>query len=404
MKVLQINSVCGIGSTGRIATDIHNILIEQGNESYIAYGRKLPKNCKNVIRIGTKVDNYSHAVKTRIFDKHGFGSKKATLDFIDKVKELNPDVIHLHNIHGYYINVEILFKYLKEAGKPLVWTFHDCWPFTGHCSYFDYVNCNKWETECINCPLKKEYPASLIIDNSKDNYYKKRELFNGIENLIIVTPSNWLSNLVKKSFLKDYPVKVINNGIDLNVFKPTKSNFRDKCDLESKFIILGVASTWEKRKGYNYFIELSKLLNKDEVIVMVGITEKQKEELPSNIIGITRTNSTKELAEFYTVADVFINPTLEDNFPTTNIESLACGTPVITFNTGGSVESVDENTGFVVAKENIDELLEKIRIVKEKGKLSYYEMTVNRAEELYNKDKKFNEYIMLYEKWIGYTK
>ncbi|MBG0764208.1 MAG: glycosyltransferase [Tissierellales bacterium] len=195
MKVLQINSVCGIGSTGRIATDIHNILIDQGHESYIAYGRDLPKNCDNAIRIGTKIDNYTHVLKTRLLDKHGFGSKQATIEFIDKVKKLNPDIIHLHNIHGYYINIEILFDYIKEAKKPVVWTLHDCWSFTGHCSHFDYIGCEKWKTGCFDCPQKHEYPKSLFFDNSNWNYSKKREIFSGIDEMAIVTPSNWLADL-----------------------------------------------------------------------------------------------------------------------------------------------------------------------------------------------------------------
>ena len=227
MKVLQINSVCGIGSTGRIATDINNILIEQGHESYIAYGRDLPRNCGTSIRIGTKCDNYTHGVLTRVFDKHGFGSRKATQDFIKEVKKLDPDIIHLHNIHGYYINIEILFDYLKEAYKPVIWTLHDCWAFTGHCSYFDYIGCTRWETQCYSCPGKRSYPASAFLDNSKMNYSRKKAIFTGIKNLTIVTPSKWLAGLVKQSYLKKYPVKVINNGIDLEVFRPIKNDLRE---------------------------------------------------------------------------------------------------------------------------------------------------------------------------------
>ena len=235
MKILQINSVCGIGSTGRIATDIHNILIEQGHESYIAYGRDLPKNCDNAIRIGTKIDNYTHVAKTRLLDKHGFGSKQATIEFIESVKELNPDIIHLHNIHGYYINIEILFNYLKEANKPVVWTLHDCWSFTGHCSHFDYIGCNKWRTGCFDCPQKQEYPKSILVDNSKWNYNKKKAIFNGLKKLTIVTPSNWLAELVGDSFLKKYEIITINNGIDTAIFKLRKSGFRYKYNLENKF-------------------------------------------------------------------------------------------------------------------------------------------------------------------------
>lgn len=365
MKVLQINSVCGIGSTGRIATDIHSILIKQGHESYIAYGRDLPKNCDNVIKIGTKTDNYLHVAKTRIFDKHGFGSKQATKEFINKVVDIDPDIIHLHNIHGYYINIEILFNYLKEANKPVVWTLHDCWSFTGHCAYFDYVGCDKWKTECYNCPEKKAYPSSMIFDNSRGNHLSKKEIFTGVKNLTILTPSQWLANLVKESFLQEYPVKVINNGIDLNTFRPIKGDFRKKYNLGDKYIILGVASVWDRRKGLKYFIELADKVSEDEVIVLVGLTKKQIEHLPKNVIGISRTNNVEELVDIYSSADVFVNPTLEDNFPTTNLEALACGTPVITFNTGGSPESIIQyKTGFITNCKNTTSIVEGVNILK----------------------------------------
>lgn len=399
MKVLQINSVCGIGSTGRIATDIHNILIEQGHESYIAYGRDLPKNCDNAIRIGTKIDNYTHVAKTRVLDKHGFGSIKATIEFIDEVEELDPDIIHLHNIHGYYINIEILFNYLKEANKPVVWTLHDCWSFTGHCAYFDYACCNKWQKGCYKCPEKKSYPSSFVFDNSKKNYVSKKDIFTGVDNLTIVTPSNWLADLVKKSYLKEYSVKVINNGIDLNVFKPTENSFREKYDLQDKFIILGVANIWTHRKGLKYFIEMSEVLEKDERIVLVGLSEKQLKEIPNNIIGISRTNNVEELVEIYSSADVFVNPTLEDNFPTTNLEALACGTPVITFNTGGSIESINRNTGSIIYKKNADAIYEDVQKYK-LIKTSYNLECRVRAESLYNKNDRYKDYIEIYREMV----
>ncbi|AUS95177.1 glycosyl transferase [Clostridium thermosuccinogenes] len=396
MKVLQINTVCGIGSTGRIVTDIHNTLIKLGYDSYIAYGRGIAKNCNNAINIGSKFDVYKHALQTRILDIHGFGSRKVTQGFVKKVEKLNPDIIHLHNIHGYYINIEILFDCLKKLNKPVIWTLHDCWAFTGHCAYFDYVGCNKWKTGCYNCPQKRSYPSSILFDNSKKNYNKKKEIFSGLKNMTIVTPSNWLAELVRVSFLGDYNIKVINNGIDVEIFNPTESEFRKNYNLENKFIILGVANIWDKRKGIKYFFELSSKLQSDEVIVLVGLTKKQKKELPSKIIGICRTNNVKELAEIYTAADVFVNPTLEDNFPTTNLESLACGTPVITFSTGGSVECIEQDTGFVVSKGKTDELLCKIKKIREKGKEFYSKNAVVRANKLYNKEDRCREYIELY--------
>jgi len=397
MKVLQINTVCGQGSTGRIAVDIHKLLLEQGHESVIAYGRGEPLNCDNTIKIGNKIDFYNHALKTRLLDRHGFGSKKATGDFVDKIKYYNPDIIHLHNIHGYYLNIEILFNFLRKFNKPVVWTLHDCWAFTGHCSHFDYANCYKWETHCQECPERKSYPKSIFIDNSYNNYEKKRKLLTGLDKLTLVTPSEWLAKLVKRSFLKEYPVKVINNGIDLNVFKPVPGDFRERNNLTNKFIILGVANNWEKRKGFEYFIELSKLIETDEAIVMVGLSKNQLKQLPKNIIGITRTNNVKELAEIYTCADVFFNPTLEDNFPTANLESLACGTPVITFNTGGSIETVDNSIGFIVEKGNLEEAIRMIRRVKTEGKNKYRDSCIKRADKYYNKDDKFQEYIKLYK-------
>ena len=365
MKVLQINSVCGIGSTGRIATDIHNILIKQGHESYIAYGRDLPKNCENAIRIGTKIDNYTHVAKTRLLDKHGFGSKQATIKFINKVKEIDPDIIHLHNIHGYYLNIEVLFNYLKESNKPVVWTLHDCWSFTGHCAYFDYVGCDKWKTGCHRCSEKKMYPSTMIFDNSKSNYINKKDILTGVKKLTIVTPSQWLANLAKESFLNEYPVKVINNGIDLNTFRPDKGDFRKKYNLYGKFIVLGVASVWDRRKGLIDFIRLSQIIDSDSIIVLVGLTDNQIKKMPNNIYGITKIEDIQELVSIYSSADVFFNPTYEDNYPTTNLEALACETPVITYNTGGSPECITSSNGFILNKGNYNGVIELINYLKD---------------------------------------
>ena len=390
MKILQINSVCGVGSTGRIATDLYKVIEEQGHECVVAYGRGTAPEGIKTIKIGTNFDNYMHVSKTRIFDKHGFGSTKATKEFIKKVEEYNPDVIHLHNIHGYYINIEILFEYLKRADKKVVWTLHDCWAFTGHCSHFDYVGCYKWKTGCNNCKQKKEYPSSKIADASEFNYEKKKELFTSVKDMTIVTPSKWLAGLVKESFLGKYEVIVINNGIDLDVFKPTESDFREKYGLQDKKIILGVASVWTERKGFNTFIELADKLDYDYKIVLVGVNKKQKKRLPKNILAIIRTNNVRELAEIYTVADIFLNPTLEDNFPTTNLEALACGTPVITFNIGGSIESIDEKCGLSIYDKDIDNIINVININK-----FLEECCINKSK-LYDKFKKCNEYIKLY--------
>ena len=383
MRVLQINSVCGVGSTGRIATDLYKVLEEQGHECLIAYGRGTAPEGINSYKIGTNLDNYLHVARTRILDQHGYGSKRPTIELVKKIKEYNPDVIHLHNLHGYYLNLEVLFNYLAESNKPVVWTLHDCWAFTGHCAYFDYVGCDKWKYECGNCPQKKTYPNSYGLDNSYQNFRKKKKLFTMLNNLTIITPSQWLANLVKESFLNKYPVQVINNGIDLNVFKPTQSDFRKKYHLEDKRIILGVASVWGDRKGLSTFIDLAKKLDDSYQIVLVGVNEKQKKLLPKNIIGISKTNNVKELAQIYTAADLFLNPTLEDNFPTTNLESLACGTPIITFNTGGSIESVDEYSGIVVEKEDLETV---VKIIKE------YKFIRKNSEKILEKARSYDKY------------
>jgi glycosyltransferase involved in cell wall biosynthesis len=352
MRVLQINTVCGRGSTGRIVLDIHKTLLQMGYESYVAYGRPPAIDCLGAIKIGSKFDLYSHVLLTRFFDLHGFGSKRATKIFLKKIDEMDPDIIHLHNIHGYYMNIELLFDYLKQKNIPVVWTLHDCWAFTGHCTYFDYIGCERWKTGCHKCPQKKRYPASYFLDNSRKNYETKKRLFTGLKKMVIVTPSRWLANLVKESFLKEYPVEVIPNGIDTNVFKPTPSDFRKKYGLEGKFIILGVANVWEERKGLNYFLELSRMLRDDEVIVLVGLNKKQIKTLPNSIVGIPKTNSPVELAKIYSAADIFVNPTLEENYPTVNLEAQACGSYVITFDSGGCRETILQEyvTGEVVER------------------------------------------------------
>lgn len=398
MKILQINSVCGVGSTGRIATDLYKVSEEQGHQCKIAYGRGTAPQGIDSIKIGSNLDNYMHVLKTRIFDKHGFGSVNATKKFIEEVKEYDPDVIHLHNIHGYYINIEILFNYLKEANKPVIWTLHDCWAFTGHCAYFDYVGCSKWKNGCNKCPQKEGYPTSKVFDNSQLNYEKKRELFTSVKNMTIVTPSKWLANLVKESFLGKYPVEVINNGIDLDIFKPTKSYFREQYGLEDKFIVLGVASVWEERKGLKYFVELSKMLSEDYKIVVVGVNENQKEELPKNILAITRTNNVNELAEIYTSADVFVNPTLEEVLGLTNLEALACGIPVITFNTGGSVECIDKLSGFIVEKKDLPKIKEIIKLLFKNNQYIKKFNCINRVRSRFKKEDNYFKYVDLYNK------
>lgn len=400
-KLLQINSVVNSGSTGRIAEEIGLTAIAAGWKSYIAYGRNDRPSQSELIKIGNDWDIKMHGFQTRLFDRHGLGSRSATKELIEKINEISPDIIQLHNIHGYYINIEILFNYLQKTNIPIVWTFHDCWPITGHCSHFSFVGCEKWKKKCYDCPQKTSYPASWLVDRSEKNFHLKKELFTSLPNLTLVPVSNWLSRILKESYLEDYPIKLIHNGINTDIFKPSTSRaFRSKHGLEHKFLLLGVASVWSPRKGLKDFIELSKHLNSEYQIVLIGLTREQIEQLPDNILGIERTESVEELAELYASCDVYLNPTYEDNFPTTNLESLACGTPVITYKTGGSPEAIDELTGIVVEQGNIGKLIDAINKVKDKGKQSYSEACVNRAHRLYKKEDRYKEYIDLYEQLI----
>lgn len=363
MRILLINSVCGVTSTGRICADLAKTYAQDGHEVRIAYGRDdkgMPEITKQYgVRIGNNLDVKVHGLLTRFFDKHGFGSKKATVEFLKWVDEFNPDVIHLHNLHGYYINIEVLFDYLKKRDIPVVWTLHDCWAMTGHCTHFNAYGCKKWKSGCCHCQLKYKYPMSKGLDRSAKNYVAKKQIFNGVNRLVIATPSIWLKNIVKQSYLGAYDVEVINNGIDTTVFKSTKSNLREQYDLVGKKIALGVASGWGPHKGLDYLKRMANDLPANWKIVIIGLLDEQFVDFPENMIGIKRTTNPQELAAWYSLADVFVNPTLEDTYPTTNLEAQACGTPVVTFDSDGAPETVVQGKGYVVKRMNYEILLKK---------------------------------------------
>lgn len=392
MKIVQINATCGVGSTGKICVGISEVLAEKNIENYILYSSK-----SNGYKYGIKCsdDNYikMQALKSRILGNYGFNSKKATRRIIDELERIKPDIVHLHNIHGHDCNLEMLFTYFKRKKTKLIWTFHDCWAFTGYCPHFTMVNCDKWQTQCTQCVKSRE--QSWIFDKSSMLFEKKKQLFEGLD-LTIVTPSQWLSKLVKQSFLRDYPVKVINNGIELNVFRPNESNFIQRYRLENKKIVLGVSFGWNKSKGLDVFVDLAKRLPDDYQIILVGTDSGVDRFLPDKIVSVHRTQNQQELAEIYSSADVFVNPTREENYPTVNMESLACGTPVLTFRTGGSPEMLDETCGSVVDCDDVDALeKEIIRICTEKPYSK--EACIKKSKE-FDRNERYREYLKLYER------
>ena len=394
LKVFQINSVCGTGSTGRIVCDIKDMLELKGHKCQIAYGRGFYDD-PNCIKIESDLVFKAHVFFSRITDRQGFYSSAATKRLVRSIEHFEPDIIHLHNIHGYYLDIRVLFEFLKRYKRPVVWTLHDCWAFTGHCAYFSYADCNKWKTGCGQCPQKYSYPASFVLDDSKKSFAEKKRLFTGVENLNIVTPSNWLGGLVKESFLKDFPVKTIYNGLDLNVFKPSKSDFKEKNGLKGKKIVLGVANIWEKRKGLKDFIELSKILPIDYKIVLVGLSEKQISSLPKEILGISRTENTQKLIEIYSSADVYVNASVEETMGLTTVEAMATGTPAIVYNATALPEVVDEKSGVIVSAGDINALYKMIVNMNLKS-----EDCILKAKD-FEKNKQYELYMELYEKILN---
>ncbi len=390
MKIIQLNSVYGIGSTGRIAKGIHQISKQNNIEILSIYGRKTDvEHKRSVVKIGSSYSVLVHMMFS-FFGWNGFGSKLATMKLIRQIDEFKPDIIHIHNLHGYYVNVPLFLSYISASNIKVIWTLHDAWLMTGHCAYFDFISCQKWKSGCYKCPLKTTYPYSFFYDNSKYQYQLKEKLINQIKNITLVTPSVWLGNFIPDSYLNKYNQKVIHNGIDLNKFRFLNSK------VNQKFTILGIANPWTSRKGLKYFIELSKALNDDYAIVLVGLNYYQYLTLPKNITKIMATNNIDELVDLYNSADVFVNPTLEDNFPTTNLEALACGTPVITFNTGGSPESINDKTGIVTKDKTTESLINAIKIIQTNGKDYYTKHCIEAAKKFSDIDV-YKQYIELYK-------
>ena len=403
-KLLQINPVIRTNtSTGRIMQEIGELAMANGWDSYIAYsgGRDGIKPCKSkLMPVGGKADVAFHGLWTRLTDRHGLASWGATRQFIKEIEALKPDVIHIHNIHGYFLNYKLLFEYLNSADIPVIWTVHDCWLYTGHCYYYSSVGCDRWESGCGTCPQRKAFPTSWFIDASRRNYADKDKAFNSIQDKLTIVPvSEWIRGEMSRSFLKDCRFQVIHNGIDLEVFdvQVDDKSVREKYNLGTKRIILGLASIWCKEKGWDDFVKMSGMLNEDEVIVMVGVSEEQMKRLPSNVVAIRRTENIRQLAELYSAATAFVNPTWQDNYPTVNLEAIACGTPVVTYRTGGSIEAVTEKTGFVVEQGDVKGLLEAVRRIAERGKVKYTADCRAYALANFRKEDRYADYLKLYE-------
>lgn len=366
MIYVQINSFYN-GSTGALMRRLHSELTEQGVDSYIFWGRRGETLSRHEQCMASRVGYLTHGLGVRLSDRMGFYSRKDTAKLLEQLDRIDPDVVHLHNVHGYYLNIELLFAWLASHRCRVIWTLHDCWAFTGHCAHFSYVGCDQWRVQCAMdepCPQLAEYPRTITGRNCSRNFIDKQRIFCQIpvERMLLITPSEWLASLVKQSFLSKYQVQVVNNRVDRAVFKPRDSDFREKFGIGERFMVLGVASPWTNRKGLAVFHKLSAHLPNDRVaIVLVGLTATQIEALPPGVIGLSRTGSAVALSEIYSAADLFVNPTFEDNYPTVNLEAEACGTPVLTFDSGGSAETIRRVDSTAVSTGDIDGLLNEIR-------------------------------------------
>lgn len=403
-KLFQINVCNNCYSSGKIVSAIGELAIANGWNSYIAYSRDYSPNLNTSIKIGNKLDVCLNALEQRLFDNTGFGigSYFSTKQLVKELKKIQPDIIHLHVIVGYYLNFRVLFNYLSTLDIPIVWTLHSCWEITGHCTHFDYEGCERWITGCYKCPLKREYPQSFFIDNSRHNYTNKKNYFTKAKKMHLVAVSKWLSGVVSKSFLGDKPIEVIYNGVDTNLFKPSQdtSYLRKTYNLEEQFVAVALASTWLPKKGIPDYYKLADILPHNYSLVMIGFPKDEIEKLPHNIIGVPRTTDINELRDFYSMADVVLNLSYEESFGLTTVEGFACGTPAIVYDKTASPELVTEDTGFVVKAGDIIGVLESMKLIQQKGKESYTKACRERAMTVFDKDKNFKMYIELYNKLL----
>lgn len=397
MRIIQLNTFCGIKSTGRICTEIAKLVETDGGECLIGYGAGMvPREDERfALRIGNPLERKLYSATRKLLDCEGYGSHAGTHQLIQALKAFQPELIHLHNLHGCYLNLKILFDYLRESGLPVLWTLHDCWPFTGHCAYFDYVGCERWHTGCHDCPQLRSYPICYGLDGSKRNYAFKKALFTSLDNLHFVAPCNWMRKPLSRSFLAHYPVSTIYNGVDLEHFRPTQSDLRQRYGLEDRRVVLAVASDWDERKGLRFLESAAQKLGEGYRFVVIGLSAAQINALPVGMLGIGQTADVGELAAWYTTADCFANASMEDNMPMVNLEALACGTPVAMFHTGGCPEAINDQCGLVVKQGDAEGLANAVHILCQ-SKAERRMACLERAAQ-FDSRQTFKSYVELYK-------
>lgn len=397
-KLLQINVTANVASSGRLCEDIGDVAIAHGWDSYIAFGRDYRPSNSNLIKIGNKFDLYAHVAKSMLFDRHNFGSYYATKKFIDEIDKIGPDIIQLHNIHGYFLNLEILLSYVAEKDIPVVWSLHDCWSMTGHCAHFALVNCDKWKTGCYQCPNLSDYPKSLGWDSSRKNYADKKRLIEAIPRLSIISGSEWIASIARESYFKNRDINVIADGIDTEIYSP-KSNgleLRKKHGLQGKFVIMASGTAWPEYKGISDFAKLRAILPESYEIILVGLTPTDIEKLPEGLIGIPRTKSPQELAQYYSMADCVMSLSRLESFGLTPVEGFACGTPAIVYDNCALPELITEDTGFIVSPGDIASLKVKVEMLSARGKEHYSDKCRSVALQKYDRFVCYDEYLAVY--------
>lgn len=402
-KLLQINPVVRTStSTGKIMRALGELAMTAGWESYIAYSRArdgVPEHTSELVPVGNWIDLAGHWLATRLFDAHGLASRRSTRELIKRIEAIDPDIVHIHNLHGYFLNYPLLCDFLARRGKPVIWTVHDCWLFTGHCYHYASTACSRWQTGCHDCPQKTAFPKSWLFDRSQQNWRDKRQALTALPDLTLVVVSEWMRGEISRSFLRELPCRVIHNGIDLNTFQPREeADVQGRYGITARHFALAVAAIWIPEKGFDDLLAFASRLHSDEQLVVVGqMTPRQRKRLPANVIPVSRTSDARALAELYTAATAVINPTWQDNYPTVNLEATACGTPVITYRTGGSVESVPAGTGFVVEQGDTAAMADRFHQIREQNAASFREACTQFAREHFAKEDRFRDYIDLYE-------